>query len=238
MQCKTGPLTQDVKGRSYSSAYIMKKTNIILLSVCIIAAMLITTVGSAISMIGAFTTGFSEGIKVEKERDFVTPVALDFEVPYDHYFNTKDSIAFNNGEEFPIVISKSVVMMPTSKIPIWTNVVTGICELASIVAICFFIYYFVRFVINVSRDKIFVIENARYLRRIGYWLIADALIAIISGCCLEYEISRLNLGLKEYAVAADWSLPWSTLIIAFVSLLIATVWSHGIAIREEQELTI
>lgn len=91
---------------------------------------------------------------------------------------------------------------------------------------------FIRFILNVNRDKIFVKQNVSLLRWAGGALIYMSIFTLPS----LFINQRVEYGAIDISSAfLHESLP---IILGFVFLIIAEVFVIGIKLREEQELTI
>lgn len=93
---------------------------------------------------------------------------------------------------------------------------------------------FIRFILNVNKDKIFVRENVSLLRWAGgalLYMSIFAIPAILINQRIEPPTRAINVG----SAFLFESLP---IILGFVFLIIAEVFVIGIKLREEQELTI
>ena len=93
---------------------------------------------------------------------------------------------------------------------------------------------FIRFILNVNRDKIFVKENVSLLRWAGGALLYMSIFsipAIMINQRAESPTRAINVG----SAFLFESLP---IILGFIFLIIAEVFVIGIKLREEQELTI
>lgn len=217
----------------------MNKTSIYALSVVIIAVVAFSIIFPGIRMIENFTQGFAAGLEASSTETTVSiPFDITFHPNVDRVINSPDSIVFADGTEYPLVINHAAVCIPESRIPTWSAWVSILCYLASFVLLIILIWKFIRFIINISREEIFIDSNARYLRHFSFCLIAIAIFQIISGLSEEYVLSTFNLRLAGYELTGAWSFPWSNLLIGLVSLLISIVWARGILIKKEQELTI
>ena len=217
----------------------MNKTPIYALSVIIITVLAFSIIFPGIQMINSFASGFNAGIEAAtNESQTLVPYEIAFHPTAEQVINSRDTVIFKNGEEYPVVLSHAAVCMPDSKIPTWAAWVTAACYLTSFVLLIILIWKFLRFMINISKENIFVDSNARYLRHFSFCLIAIAALELISGLTEEYVLSTFNLSLAGYDLSASWVFPWSNLLIGLVSLLISIVWSRGVLIKKEQELTI
>ena len=86
---------------------------------------------------------------------------------------------------------------------------------------------FVRFVLNVNRDKVFVLKNVSLLRSTGWRL----LIAMV--LCVPMEL--ILMGTKLETVFDEYVDP---IIFSVFCLIIAEAFAIGLKLKEEQDLTI
>ena len=93
---------------------------------------------------------------------------------------------------------------------------------------------FIRFILNVNRDKIFVRENVSLLRWAGGALLYMS-IMVIPAILINQRVEPPTRAINVGSAFLFESLP---IILGFVFLIIAEVFVIGIKLREEQELTI
>lgn len=86
---------------------------------------------------------------------------------------------------------------------------------------------FVKFILNVNRDKVFVVKNVSLLRSTGWRL----LIAI--ALCIPMEL--ILMGTKLDTVFDEYVDP---ILFSVFCLIIAEVFAIGLKLKEEQDLTI
>ncbi len=219
----------------------MNKTTIYSISTLIIIVLALSVVMPAIRMGSAFVSGFEAGMQaVDKGDPLELPSYVDIVfTPGTHQLlNTTDSISFSNGDTYPLVITKGSVAISSKDYPSWNMWVTLSCFFASVVLLIIMICKLVKFTVNIAKERIFIQKNATYLKQLAYCLIGISILEIINGIFSEYALAKTDLALAGYEMAADWTFPWSNLIIGLISLLISIAWSRGIAIKQEQELTI
>ncbi len=85
---------------------------------------------------------------------------------------------------------------------------------------------FVRFILNVNRDKVFVLENVPLLRWTGWGLLIPIVIFSV------YDLLENNPAEKIYSTSMD------DLIFGLFCLIMAEVFAIGLKLKEEQDLTI
>ena len=86
---------------------------------------------------------------------------------------------------------------------------------------------FVKFILNVNRDKVFVLKNVSLLRSTGWRL----LIAIV--LCIPMEL--ILMGTTVETVFNDFVDP---ILFSVFCLIVAEVFAIGLKLKEEQDLTI
>lgn len=219
----------------------MKKTTIYILSILVIVVLgfsvLLPSGQIFTHSAESFSAGFEAGRNGEESIDG-TPLQLQFQPNVSTMLQPSDSIQFDNSDKLPVVIDSMTVMVPDSKLPRWTEWAYLILTPLQIVLFCFIIWNFLKFIINVSRAKIFVKQNVRYLRQTSSLLIAIALLQTAAGLVQDVVFSQFDFQWIGYELGAYWSFPWSNLLLGTFGLLLAQIWSYGIEMKEEHELTI
>ncbi|MDE6559016.1 MAG: DUF2975 domain-containing protein, partial [Muribaculaceae bacterium] len=152
--------------------------------------------------------------------------------------NPQDSIAFSDGRKIPYIINDVILMAPSDRIPDWMKWVFVVLAPLQLVLIILIIWKLIRFIINVSKEQIFVSRNVRYLRQVSTFLLIIALIQICEGLCKSKIFSIYELTTSGYNLSSTWDFSWNLLIMATLGFLFAQIWSYGIQIKEDQELTI
>ncbi len=220
----------------------MKKTGIYLLSIIIIGIVSFSVLFPAYKMIASglegFSAGFSAGYNNEEIIAIGTPIDINFNPEATTIIQPKDSIIFENGKKLPIIINDVSVMVPNENITTSCKWISGLAYFIEIILLFPLIWKFIKFIINISRQNIFVKKNVQLLRQFSWILLAIALLDIVAGITNEYLFHHLSFSMKGYELASNWTIPWSTLLLGCLSMLMAQVWNIGIKIKEEQELTI
>ena len=86
---------------------------------------------------------------------------------------------------------------------------------------------FVKFILNVNRDKVFVVKNVSLLRNTGWRLL------IAMALCIPMELILMSTKLET--VFDDYVDP---ILFSVFCLIIAEVFAIGLKLKEEQDLTI
>ena len=97
---------------------------------------------------------------------------------------------------------------------------------------------FIRFIVNINRGNIFDNKNVTRLRRFAFYLISISVIKCLGGLIEDCMLAKMNLNLDGYELSTYWEMPWDTMLLGLLALLMAQVWSYGLQLKEEQSLTI
>lgn len=185
-------------------------------------------------------TAFMEGSDSEPATEIVktAPVEIALNPEPSTLLNPVDSLTFSDGNRYGIAIKSGIVMVPEDKICGPNDLISAICYFLNVIFFFVMAVQFVKFVININKGKIFVLNNVKRLRRVAYALFAMSICAVVAGVVDEINIDGMGLMLRGYSPEANWEMPWTTLLLGFISLLMSKVWIRGIELREESELTI
>ena len=91
---------------------------------------------------------------------------------------------------------------------------------------------FIRFILNVNRDKVFVKENIPLLRWSG-WGLLYAIIIELPAILINQKMEN-----KPVSFTSAFEQQYDAILLAILLLIIAEVFVIGIKLKEEQELTI
>ncbi len=220
----------------------MKKTSIYILSILVIAVLAFSVVLPAHKVlkvgVQAFMEGFEKGRSGEEIPESLAPVQIDFTPSVSTMIQPSDSIEFADGRRLPFVINNVVVMAPTNSVPQWTRAIVLIIVPLQIILLIIILYKLLRFILNVSKENIFVIRNVNYLRQISVCLLAIAASQIVTGLLEDYIFKQYQFSWPGYDLGAYWQFPWSNILLGVIGLLFAQVWAYGLQIKQDQELTI
>lgn len=213
----------------------MKKTSINALCVIIIlilASNVLTTLWTGVQ---AFVSGYNAP---NPSGELLTPVR----VAMNHYRTASiapsDTVYLDGGKTYAAMVDRATLMMPDHSFWIGAQIIDSVCIVAVIVLLVLLIIQFVKFIVNINRGLIFEYVNIRHLRRFGVYLLAISAVQCIMGLANDYAISRLGLSSCGVALVSAWTLPWSDMLFGCLALLMAQIWTRGLRMREEQELTI
>jgi hypothetical protein len=184
-----------------------------------------------------FYTGF-KGVTDNAVLENHTPIEVAFNPSVEKIINPGDTLTLNNGKMFPFTAYKGVVMIEDNDMPTAYIGLISLLTTVIIVAFIFLLVYFIRFVVSINKGRIFDSQNVKLLGKIGWSSLIISILQIAYGMTDQYSINAMHLEIDGYDLSSAWVMPWSTLLVGLVSLLMAKIWSTGLKMREEQELTI
>ena len=229
----------------------MKKTSINILCILIILLITVSVLTPMLYLGEVFFAGLKNGYEQQTsidggqllEHDAYQPaeismVDLNFKPDLATLIGSSDSITFKDGERFRIIQSRCLLIVPKEKWPENYNWCVNIIYLACLVLYVLLIVQFIRFIVNINRGNIFDSKNVTRLRRFACFLISISFLKCIGGLIEGHMFSKLSLHIDGYALSSYWEMPWDTMLLGLLALLMAQVWSYGLQLKEEQSLTI
>lgn len=188
----------------------------------------------------AFMSGFkignmaSEG-RTHKMNEIVN--MKDIGVIPDDFVHLKDSVLNEKtGEYVPAMHIQMAVSLDTES-GVWMKFFTLLSTNLHIITSLFSIFIFARLIISINKSDIFNWRNVRRLRWLGWSLILTFLFSAIPTYITAYELSGA-FSLTGYSLTTYELVSTLTLVLGIVSLIVGEVFSIGLKIKEEQDLTI
>lgn len=218
----------------------MKKLSINILSVLVVLILAVAYIFPAVTTLTIIISGFTSTPTED------TATALEARMPVMTIMspsqqlleNPTDTMTFDNGVTHPAIVQEAIVMVPDHSFYyesfVWDLVIYAVTVILYIVLL----YFLIRFIININRGQVFVKSNGLYLRTFGWILIAISVVECFNGYIQIHMVDIADLHRAGYTFLANWQFPWSTFVLGLVALLLGQVWSLGIRMQEEQELTI
>lgn len=161
-----------------------------------------------------------------------------FKPHYSTILQATDSIEFNGGKTFLMLRDRETVLIPNSEYESDYSWAVNLMYVASLALYVLLLVQFIRFIVNINKGNIFDIKNVSRLRRFAWYLISISVLKCIAGMIEDYMLSNLSLNLDGYTLSSYWELPWDTMLLGLLALLMAQVWSYGLQLKEDQALTI
>lgn len=219
----------------------MKKTTINILCVLIIC---IITASAAIPFYSVTTT-FIAGVKAGTtsaeagvEEIGVIPLDMAFNQRAEDFYLPGDTLRLDDGTKAPMIISKATVFLPSDRFNMKAIATSMAISFVGVVLSVLSLIEFIRFIVNINRGEIFVMANVRRLRRLSFYMLAIALLQCVSGIIDDLMLSYGGMSHSGYSLTSYWTIPWTTMTLGLLALLMAEIWRRGISLQEEQELTI
>lgn len=224
----------------------MKKTSINLLCVLIIAilagSILLPAAMASYYFVAGMLANAETTAEVAPQPDTVIDtsslVVIAMQPGREKLAAPTDTIKFDDGREFPAVITSANIYVPDAEMQSNLDTVSLICTILSTICLILLIIELIKFMISINKGQIFNSLNVKRLRRFGIYLILIAAIECMSGLFQENSIVSMGLELEGYDITALWSIPWQHLLLGFLALLMSQVWAYGLSLKEEHELTI
>lgn len=165
-------------------------------------------------------------------------VDISFEPNFSTMLHGTDSLTFTNGHTYQTIMTRSMIMVPKEKWSANYSWCVNVLYIICIVLYVLLLIQFIRFIININNGNIFDRKNVTRLRRFALYLISISVLKCIAGLIEDGMLSGLSLSLDGYTLSAYWEIPWDTMLLGLLALLMAQVWSYGLQLKEDQALTI
>lgn len=203
---------------------------------CVVILVIITF--GIIEFSGTFFKGVSDGIQSSGTRaNMDYPVLTEIEYTSSDGEHVTDSIVSSKGK-YAFSVSSGIIYITQNDVPSYLTVSSMLLPLIGLVLLVWLVIVFIRFIININGEHIFEKKNVKYLQKIGIILLLIGLSEICSGLIDDCIIKDLGTFQTPVSMSAEWSVPWSNILLGLVSLLMSIIWNRGIRMQEEQELTI
>lgn len=214
-----------------------KKLN--LFCICIIIALALSTsmiVGMSYQMA---STGFKIGYESTMKG---TPIEIPnyqvaLTIPSDMLAETGTVTNMKDSSTVAIKPIMSMIAMPVAKATSTLSYIGGFLSWIMIIAAIYALVQFFKLIRTINRGVIFDWKNVRILRKQGWALVIAFIGYFVSMSIANHEIAQsIALNGCEFSMSVIFSDP--TLLLGFVSLLVAEIFAIGLKMKEEQDLTI
>lgn len=215
------------------------KTKLNLFCICIIVTLALST-SMVVSM---FYQIIAAGVKTGYESAMKgTPLEIPnyqiaFTFPSDMLAETGTITNIKDSSAVAIKPLMSMVAMPAPKNGGIIHYLGEVCSLILVVVSIYALIQFFKLIRSINRGIIFDWLNVKILRKLGWALVVSFIGYFSSMAITNHELSKqISLNGCEFSMTVVFS--DSTLILGFVSLLVAEIFAIGLKMKEEQELTI
>lgn len=214
-----------------------KKLN--LFCICILVALALST-SMVVSMfyqmlVSGFNAGYESAMNGTPIEIPNYQLALTF--PSDMLVETGSVTNLKDSCELPVKPIMSLIAVPASEETGLIYTLGGICAWVIMIAAVYALVYFFKLIRHINRGIIFDWANVKLLRRLGWSLIMTFAGYFGSTASANYGLAQqVSLNGCDFSTAVLFSDP--TLVLGFVSLLVAEIFAIGLKMKEEQDLTI
>ena len=173
----------------------------------------------------------------EKNRSHI-PMGVTFKATSQHMIAFKDSVTFDNGQSLPVLLQQGIIVVPEQNYTKAATISEMISSIADVILCLLMVVVLIRLIVNINRGEIFVRRNVRFLSRFGIYMLLMSLIQCINIWVQDLAFKSTGISIDGYIIGVNTEISWSNFLIGLIALLMAQVWSAGINLREENELTI
>lgn len=224
-----------------------RKINII--CVLILAVIIYSSLSSLLFIMGyGVRSGLQVGMKSDDVSYDLTSLGIDYAfIPEQQTFIAgADTLVLSSGQKVRFIPSSGYILkdgvQPCHQKSFSSDyilvLITSLVYIVVFVLCILALVDFIRFIVEINRNRIFEYRNVRFLNRVGVYMLVVAALLIISGVVREFVQAPYIPELSGYEVAINWSIPVSEILIGLLALLMGQIWLRAITIKEEQELTI
>ena len=209
--------------------------NKIKITVNLLCAVIIAIIAvSLIFTVGDFFRGVHKGYSEMSEEPVATVTVRT------HPGESIDGLPMKtiDGESLPVRVQMLQIPVPEKYMSTPALVVMLASTLCVVASFIFLMVYFLKFIIRINRGVIFDTDNMRLLRKIGISLLAISAFGFITNVLQQKMAAGVITDVDFCALDIISAIPWTTLVIAFVALLMSDVWKGGLVLKNDSELTI
>jgi hypothetical protein len=122
--------------------------------------------------------------------------------------------------------------------PMWLSVLQKVSTLAIFITGIWALVLFIRFIYRINKTSdIFSWDNVKLLKHLGIMLLIYSLISTTFNIIDVYQAS-LEVEIKGFSIDYSGSFEFMGILLGLVALIISEIFSIGLKLREENELTI
>jgi len=110
-------------------------------------------------------------------------------------------------------------------------------HLIGVIAVIIALVFFIRLIMSINKSQIFDWQNVKRLRIMGYTLLVSYLCTLIPAVMTVYTANGA-VKLEKYIFSPSFLVNLPDLFLVLGCLIVAEIFSIGLKMKEEQELTI
>lgn len=222
----------------------MKKNIIAILSFLIILLLAFSILTPAWYSGTIFMDGFNEGlfmtsetrdkhktIKGEEDKQLLD---IAFNPDVKMMLSTTDSIEFNDGRKYPLVITRASVVVPHGECSPSLPWISMLLYFLSFLLFCIMSVKFIIFIIRINKGRIFELQNVKSLNSIGWFLITIGILKIGAGITDDIMLGKLGLELEGYALTTFRTVPYAAILLGLFAMLMSRIWNIGLETEERK----
>ena len=215
------------------------KRRLNILCVIVIFVLAYSVLEAAYFMGMGFTAGIKAGFREidAKEKKEMMNIQVISVIPHfgdnllvDSVYNQK------SGEYVPAFYGQLVVSVDTHP-RISTKIISFLATMVHMIAAIWAIVVFLRLVISINKSDIFNWKNVHRLRRMGWMLFICFICVTITALINAFNVEKV-FSLRGYSLNISDMLDITSLVLGISALIVAEVFSIGLKMKEDQDLTI
>lgn len=149
-------------------------------------------------------------------------------------FSEKVSGGDKRAKVWPVSV---MVAKPESKMSFAHSLSILVAVIACIYFAIKLIVHFMKFILNVNKQRVFLHDNVKHLRWVGGLLLAFGVMETVYGMLDTYKAS-LFFQLDHYHILYSSAIKTGTIVCGLVTLIMAETFAIGLKMKEDADLTI
>ncbi|MCD8176568.1 MAG: DUF2975 domain-containing protein [Tannerellaceae bacterium] len=214
------------------------KNKLYILTCCIMLAMGL----NMISQVADFISGFNAGINSSRDNKENGKVESLFIAIRPLRMVDKPTLLYNvqSGEWMPGRIQNCIIKIEIAGNNIGFVIFEGVLILLAF--LCFpaalvMLTSFIKIILSVGKNHVFEWKNIKRIRKVGACFLFIFLFSFSTGL-YNYLLANTLIDIPGYKITLGHMLDISYLLFGLVALIIVEVYSIGLKLKEEEELTI
>ena len=118
-----------------------------------------------------------------------------------------------------------------------SSLIVILSSIAEAVFAVMLIVHFMKFILNVNRQRVFEHDNIRHLRWVGGLLLFFGILETMEAMIDTFQASQF-IHFSHYQILYSQTIETSTIVCGLVTLLLAEAFAIGLKMKEDAELTI
>lgn len=188
--------------------------------------------------LGIITRGAIDGFTDTKSQQSISDIYLTTTLTSQSRATLPDTLLTSDGNKIPVYVQRAQIGIPYDSVNNTQMIQISITAILTIIAFIWLVIEFIRLIIAFNHGSIFESKNFKRLTRIGICMISLAVLQFITQYACTQVISQSIGDFQNYNYDILNLLPSSDLIVGLIALLLSRIWQQGIALQNENELTV